>query len=153
MQRRNFIKNTIGLGLAMHPMVKAWSHPLNGRFPLRGEALSTRNQPGTSAWADFTLSGPPKPLFIYNNWSAYDELSDNKPQTEALAMRELREIVRLKTKGVEIDYYVMDAFWFALWGGYRTWKKEHWPNGPDGWLEACKQNNIKPGMWLSLIHI
>jgi hypothetical protein len=127
MQRRNFIKNTIGLGLVMHPFVKAWSHPR----------------------ADFTLSGPRKPLFIYNNWSAYDELSDNKPQTEALAMRELREIIRLKTKGVEIDYYVMDAFWFALWGGYRTWNKQHWPNGPDGWLNGCKQHNIKPGMWFS----
>ena len=27
-----------------------------------------------------------KPVFVYNNWSAYDELSDNIPLDEALAM-------------------------------------------------------------------
>ncbi|MDB5134984.1 MAG: hypothetical protein JWP37_1587 [Mucilaginibacter sp.] len=129
MQRRKFIKSAIGLGLIMHPFVKAWSKPLNFR--------------------DLKLSGPPKPIFIYNNWSAYDELSDNVPQTEELAMRELNEVIRLKSKGVEIDYYVMDAFWFDLWGGYRTWHKQHWPNGPDKWLIECKRNNIKPGMWFS----
>ena len=129
MQRRGFIKNTIGLGLLMHPFVRTWSKPVS--------------------YHDLKLSGPPKPVFIYNNWSAYDELSDNKPQTEELAMRELNEIIRLKTQGVEMDYYVMDAFWFSKEGGYRTWLKPHWPNGPDKWLAECKQNNIKPGMWFS----
>ncbi len=36
------------------------------------------------------------PVWVYNNWSSYDELSDNIPLTEALAMRELDEIARLK---------------------------------------------------------
>src|SRR6202000_276111 len=129
MQRRGFIKNAIGLSLLMHPFVRARSKP--------------------TSYHDLKLSGPSKPVFIYNNWSAYDELSDNKPQTEELAMRELNEIVRLKKSGVQIDYYVMDAFWFDLWGGYRTWHKQHWPDGPDKWLDGCKQNNIKPGMWFS----
>jgi hypothetical protein len=129
MQRRKFIKSAISLGLIMHPFVRAWSKPSN--------------------FGDLKLSGPPKPVFIYNNWSAYDELSDNVPQTEELAMRELNEVIRLKSNGVEIDYYVMDAFWFDLWGGYRTWHKQHWPNGPDKWLSECKRNNIKPGMWFS----
>jgi len=115
--------------LLLHPFVRAWSKPI--------------------AYHNLKLSGPKKPVFIYNNWSAYDELSDNKPQTEELAMRELNEIVRLKTQGVEIDYYVMDAFWFDLWGGYRTWHKQHWPNGPDKWLSECTKNGIKPGMWFS----
>jgi hypothetical protein len=129
MQRRGFVKNAIGLGLLMHPFVRAWSKP--------------------ASYQDLKLSGPSKPVFIYNNWSAYDELSDNIPQTEELALRELNEIVRLKTLGVEIDYYVMDAFWFSKEGGYRTWLKEHWPNGPDKWLSECKTNSIKPGMWFS----
>lgn len=129
MQRRNFIKSAAALGIAMHPFVRSWSKPL-------------LNQP-------FKLAGPTKPVFIYNNWSAYDELSDNVPQNEALAMRELAEILRLKKNGVEIDYYVMDAFWFDLWGGYRVWHKQNWPNGPDKWLAECKANNIKPGMWFS----
>jgi hypothetical protein len=129
MKRRNFITGAVSLGIIMHPFVRAWSKP--------------------SSFNDLKLAGPAKPVFIYNNWSAYDELSDNKPQTEELAMRELAEIVRLKKSGVEIDYYVMDAFWFDLWGGYRTWHKQHWPNGPDKWLAICKENNIKPGMWFS----
>ncbi len=129
MKRRDFLAGTLSLGVVMHPFVKAWSKPA----------------PGSS----FKLAGPSKPVFIYNNWSAYDELSDNVPQTEELAMRELAEIVRLKQSGVEVDYYVMDAFWFDLWGGYRSWHKKHWPNGPGKWLDGCKVNHIKPGMWFS----
>src|SRR3981189_1251476 len=45
------------------------------------------------------------PIFVYNDWSAYDELSDNIPLTEQLAMRELDEILRLRRFGVRIDYY------------------------------------------------
>ena len=129
MQRRGFIKSAIGFGLIMHPFVRAWSKP--------------------SSYHDLKLSGPLKPVFIYNNWSAYDELSDNVPQTETLSLRELAEILRLKQNGVEIDYYVMDAFWFSKEGGYRTWLKAHWPSGPDKWLAECKANSIKPGMWFS----
>jgi hypothetical protein len=29
----------------------------------------------------------PDPVWVYNNWSSYDELSDNIPLTEQLAMR------------------------------------------------------------------
>ena len=36
------------------------------------------------------------PIFVYNNWSAYDELSDNIPLTEQLAMKELDQILRLR---------------------------------------------------------
>ncbi len=96
------------------------------------------------------------PIWVYNNWSAYDELSDAAPLTEELAMRELRQILRLRKAGVRIDYYVMDAFWFDPEGGYRTWRKETWPDGPDAWLAACRDNNIKPGLWFgtnSLVHL
>jgi hypothetical protein len=94
-------------------------------------------------------AGPKQPVFVYNNWSAYDELSDKVVQTEALAMRELGEVLRLRKSGVRIDYYVMDAFWFDKHGGYREWHREHWPKGPDGWLNGCKDNGIRPGMWFS----
>src|ERR1700760_2848694 len=121
MKRREFIQ----LGIAAYPAMK-W--------------VSARS--GASAG----LKGP---VFVYNNWSAYDELSDKVVQTEELAMRELGEVVRLKKNGVRLDYYVMDAFWFDKMGGYRVWHKEHWPNGPDGWLRACAANGILPGMWFS----
>jgi len=91
----------------------------------------------------------PSPISVYNNWSSYDELSDNIPLTEALAMRELDELLRLKKAGVRFDYYMMDAFWFEPDGGYRTWRKANWPNGPDTWIDKCKANGVLPGMWFS----
>src|SRR6267154_6768002 len=94
-------------------------------------------------------TGLKEPIAVYNDWSAYDELSDNIPLTEDLAMRLLDEVIRLKKDGVRIDYYVMDAFWFDMDGGYRVWNKKNWPNGPDRWLKACKAAGIKPGLWFS----
>ncbi|SPF41980.1 conserved exported hypothetical protein [Candidatus Sulfotelmatobacter kueseliae] len=89
------------------------------------------------------------PIFVYNNWSAYDELSDNVLLTEQLAMKELDEILRLRRLGVRIDYYTIDAFWFDPDGSYRTWRKPSWPNGPDAWIRKCRENGILPGLWFS----
>ncbi|HVN18703.1 MAG TPA: hypothetical protein VMU05_08020 [Dongiaceae bacterium] len=89
------------------------------------------------------------PIWVYNNWSSYDELSDRIPLTEELAMRELDQIVRLKKLGVHFDYYMMDAFWFDPDGAYRTWRKPNWPNGPDRWISGCRRNGILPGLWFS----
>jgi hypothetical protein len=134
MERRKFIKGSTGLGLAALGLRNSvGNHPL-----LRESAVRPPK-----------LSGPRAPVFIYDNWSAYDELSDNVFLTEKLSLRELDEIIRWKRNGVQIDYYVMDAFWFDKWGGYRTWNKEHWPQGPDKWLAQCKANHIHPGMWFS----
>lgn len=90
-----------------------------------------------------------EPVSVYNNWAAYDELSDQVILTEELALRQLREIVRLRAQGVRFDYYVMDAYWFAPDGGYREWRKPNWPAGPERWLAACRENGLRPGLWLS----
>jgi hypothetical protein len=89
------------------------------------------------------------PISVYNNWSSYDELSDNIPLTEQLAMKELDELLRLKRAGVRFDYYMMDAFWFAPDGGYRAWRTPNWPNGPDEWIRKCQENGVRPGLWFS----
>src|SRR5882757_2122887 len=110
---------------------------------VQGHPTTTSVRPGDSV-------GPPlarDPIFVYNNWSAYDELSDNIPLTEQLAMRELDEIVRLRRFGVRFDYYMMDAFWFDPDGGYRTWRKPNWPNGPDAWIKRCRDSGLLPGLW------
>jgi hypothetical protein len=104
--------------------------------------------------ADAQPAKPPQPflgapIWVYNDWSAYDELSDNVPLNEGLAMRELDQILRLRKDGVRIDYYMMDAFWYDPDGGYRTWRAADWPQGPDRWLAALKANGIKPGLWFS----
>jgi hypothetical protein len=140
MKRRFFFKTAAAFGVGAPAVAEAMA----GGLAERGVAAEEGG-----ALAGGVLAGPRKPVFVYNNWSAYDELSDKVVQTEELAMRELGEILRLRKSGVQIDYYVMDAFWFDKMGGYRTWSKEHWPNGPGKWLETCKANQIRPGMWFS----
>jgi len=90
-----------------------------------------------------------QPVAVYNNWSAYDELSDNIELTEALALKELEQILRLRRAGVRIDYYLMDAFWYGTNGGYRQFRQPEWPEGPDRWLKACREHAIKPGLWVA----
>ena len=103
-----------------------------GRLGGQNSASSDQSSAGT-IWSPKELATPlaRDPIFVYNDWSAYDELSDNIPLTEELAMKELDEIVRLRRFGAHFDYYMMDAFWFDPGGGYRTWRKPNWPNGPD----------------------
>ena len=89
------------------------------------------------------------PIWYYSNWSAYDELADDVELTEELAMRQVDELARLRRLGVKLDYYLMDAFWYAPDGAYRTWRKPHWPNGPDRWIAACQKIGVKPGLWFA----
>jgi hypothetical protein len=119
------------------------------RAQTQAEAKDTR---GPSTGSVSSHVGPPlaaEPIVVYNNWSAYDELSDNIPLTEQLTMKELDEILRLRRLGVRFDYYTIDAFWFDPDGGYRTWRKPNWPNGPDAWIRKCRENGILPGLWFS----
>lgn len=113
--------------------------------------LATLSSAASQEWNPQRLGAPllRDPIWVYNNWSSYDELSDRIPLTEELAMRELAQIVRLKQFGVHFDYYMMDAFWFDPDGAYRTWRKPNWPNGPDRWIDECRRNGILPGLWFS----
>src|SRR5271170_2577756 len=74
--------------LAQGPIAKAPSH----------QAAPAPAQP---PWLPAKLGAPAlrDPIWVYNDWSSYDELSDNIPLTETLAMRELNEMVRLKKLG------------------------------------------------------
>lgn len=113
---------------------------------------------GQAKYSRKALASPtiPDPISVYDNWAAYDELSDNVPLTEQLSLKELDNVLRLKRDGVRFDYYVMDAFWFDTDSGYRTWKKPNWPEGPDRWIKICKENGIEPGLWFStntLVHL
>jgi hypothetical protein len=113
---------------------------------------------GQAKYSRGALASPviPDPISVYDNWAAYDELSDNVPLTEDLSLRELDNMLRLRRDGVRFDYYVMDAFWFDPDRGYRAWKKPNWPEGPDRWIQACEKNGILPGLWFStntLVHL
>ena len=129
------------LGISLTTFAAAQAQ--NGTPPTRAAALPSEG------WSPAALGEPilPDPIWVYNDWSAYDELSDNVPLTEELAMRELDQILRLGKLGVHFGYYMMDAFWFAPDGGYRTWRKPNWPDGPEGWIARCRENGILPGLW------
>jgi len=138
----------IGVAAKLHQCLRRRSKPAN--------ESEVRAEPET--WSPTSLGAPllADPIWVYNNWSSYDELSDNILLTEKLAMRELDEILRLRKAGVHFDCYMMDAFWFAKDGGYRTWRQPDWPDGPDPWIRACQDAGLKPGMWFStntLVHI
>ncbi len=120
--------------------------------PLRGQNVSVPAQlVKDSMWNPNKLGGNllRDPIWIYNDWSVYDELSDNIPLTEELAMKELNEIIRLKKYGVHFDYYMMDAFWYDPDGAYRKWRTPNWPEGPERWITTCQKNGLKPGLWFS----
>jgi hypothetical protein len=112
-------------------------------------AQSGPEQTSLPDWSPAKLGAPllRDPIWVYNDWSAYDELSDYIPLTEELAMRELDQILRLRKLGVHFDYYMMDAFWFAKDGAYRTFRAPDWPRGPDAWIAKCRANSILPGLW------
>lgn len=64
-----------------------------------------------------------RPLSVYINWAAYDELSDTVRLTEAKAMAQLAQLKRLQQQGAQFDYFMMDAFWFERTGLNREWRK------------------------------
>ena len=107
---------------------------------------------------DLTRVGAPlmrDPVWVYDNWSAYTDgyyklhhqLDDDTRLNEALSMKQVVEIARLRESGLRFDYYMMNAFWFDPDGAYRVWRKGDWPQGPDRWIEACQKNGLQPGLW------
>lgn len=90
-----------------------------------------------------------QPVNLYINWASYDELSDAVPLTEKVAMEQLDHLLKLRAEGVYFDGYMMDCFWYARDGGYRTWRQPHWPEGPDRWLNRCLEENLLPGLWFA----
>ncbi len=95
-----------------------------------------------------SLSGP---MSIYINWGAYDELSDNVPLTEKLAMAQFDELLRLRKAGARFDCYLMDCFWFDEKGSYRKWRSPNFSaSGGQRWLAQCKRHGINPGLWVGM---
>jgi hypothetical protein len=103
---------------------------------LLGAALRGGNPPGV-------------PVSVYLTWAAHDELSDTVALDEGLAMRELAAVARLKAQGARFDYFLLDMFWFDRDGGFRTFRKGSWPGGADKFFGACREQGLKPGLWLS----
>ncbi|MCC5807675.1 MAG: hypothetical protein JJU00_15225 [Opitutales bacterium] len=90
-----------------------------------------------------------RPTALYINWASYDELSDAVELTEERALAQLDALLALRMRGVRFDGYLMDCFWYARDGGYRAWRKPHWPDGPDRWLDRCHEAGLQPGLWFA----
>ncbi|MFM2091228.1 MAG: hypothetical protein RLZZ127_1717, partial [Planctomycetota bacterium] len=93
------------------------------------------------------------PYTVYCNWAAYDELSEPTERVgldEALALRQLAAVQRLRAGGVRIDAYLMDCFWYAQDGGYRRWCPQRFPEGGGRWIAACHAAGLAPGLWFGL---
>jgi len=104
---------------------------------------------GAAAPGGGAPAGPSRPLSVYLTWAAHDELSDAVPLDEGLARRELGAIARLKAQGAQFDYYLLDMSWFDRDGGFRTFRRDRWPDGPGRFFAACHAQGLKPGLWLS----
>lgn len=88
------------------------------------------------------------PTNIYITWGAHDQLSDSVKLTEELANKELDAFLALREKGVKLDYFLMDMFWFSKNNLYNTFNEE-WKNGHIAFFQKAKSNDVKLGLWLS----
>lgn len=88
-----------------------------------------------------------KPISVYITWAAHDNISDNKPLTEKLVKKELNALLRLKKRGVQFDYFVLDEGWADPSSGCRKFDPNYWTNGYYSWLQSCKENHLLPGLW------
>jgi len=88
------------------------------------------------------------PENIYITWAAHDQLSDTVKLTEDLANKELDAFLLLRSKGVKLDYFLMDSYWFSKHTLYKSFN-EHWKNGHQAFFKKAKDNDVKIGLWLS----
>ena len=84
----------------------------------------------------------PVSVFSYNSGS----VAASAPENEQQAMHEVDELARLNKAGVQTEFNLMDASWFAAESGYRNLRPGGWPNGADGWLQKCREAGIRPGL-------
>ncbi len=89
-----------------------------------------------------------KPVNIYISWAAHDELSDSVKLTEGLANKELDAFLFLRSKGVKLDYFLMDMFWFSKHTLFKSFN-EQWKSGHQAFFKKAKDNDVKLGLWLS----
>ncbi|MFD0713437.1 hypothetical protein [Paenibacillus sp. GCM10027626] len=92
-----------------------------------------------------------QPISIYCDWGLHDELSDAIELTEAMTLDMLAHLQWMKEQtGIAFDYYLIDAFWFEPNGGYKSFKRSHWPGGPAKVKAKMEELGIKLGLWFDV---
>jgi hypothetical protein len=121
--------------------------------------LGAAGEPGESVEDAFrhylvNVTGrPPSFAPIYNDWGAHDELGTLvKPQLTEQLTNELLDVLQVMKAnyGTQLDYYVLDAFWYDPQGAYISFKQPNWPRGYEPALERMRALGMKPGLWFDL---
>ena len=130
-----------------------------GTWTSKRAVLGAATEPGESVEDAFrrylvdVTGRPPSFEPIYNDWGAHDELGTLvKPQLTEQLTNELLDVLQvMKTNyGTQLDYYVLDAFWYDPQGAYVTFKSPNWPRGYEPALERMRALGMKPGLWFDL---
>jgi hypothetical protein len=98
-------------------------------------------------------NGPelPAPIAVYIDGPDSSALPAASPLSEALALRDLNQLARLKESGLRVDYDLLDAYALAPDGLHAFGRSAAWPNGLDSWIARCRAVGIHPGLRLSNI--
>jgi len=92
-----------------------------------------------------------RPASIYCDWALHDEPGDDVHLTEEMTMGVLDRLECWKSRhDVGFDYYLLDAFWFARPGDYRSFDPQAWPNGFEPARRRMEALGLTPGLWLDV---
>lgn len=103
-------------------------------------AHAQRNAPELSA-----------PIAVYIDGPDSSALPARSPLSEALALRDINQLARLKESGLRVDYDLLDAYAVALDGLHPFGRSATWPDGADSWIARCHATGIRPGLRFSNI--
>ena len=102
--------------------------------------------PGSRAQRNAPASEMAAPIEIYTHASAPAAQAAASPLSEALTLRDLDQLVRLKKSGLRIDYDLLDASAIAPDGLLSSGRTAAWPDGPDAWIAQCRAAGIHSGL-------
>ncbi len=89
------------------------------------------------------------PIEIYTHASAPAEHLAASPLSEALALGDVDQLIRLKKSGLRVDYDLLDAYAITHDGLHASGRNAAWPHGPDAWITHCRAAGIRPGLRFS----
>ncbi|MCX7800941.1 MAG: hypothetical protein N2109_11435 [Fimbriimonadales bacterium] len=92
-----------------------------------------------------------RPFAVYSTWGLHDELGDRVQLTEELAMAALETLRDWRLRlGLRFDVFQLDCFWFDAERGYESFDPAGWPNGPERFLDALREEGLALGLWFSV---
>jgi hypothetical protein len=90
-----------------------------------------------------------EPLAFYHTYGMHDiaGVDDPTPLTEGLVANSLDRLAALAERGVQFDYYWIDAGWSDPHGDLRGFDPRNFPDGPGALLRRAQGMGMKVGLW------